>query len=128
MIAAWQWWNYLEDLVAVHKKILRLNMDETACRFYYDQLAGVLAAEPVAAAARHGMSAQNVSTKAKRSAVTHVALIADDRELQYTLPQFILGNEHVLQAHVMRELRSSGRLQQNITMLRGKSAWVTDEK
>jgi hypothetical protein len=126
--AAWQWWNLLESLVPDGKAVLRLNMDETACRFYYEPAKGIITAEPVAAAVKRGLLAQNVTRKQMRSAVSHVALICDQPGIQPSLPQFILGNEHVLQVRVLDELRQSSSLAKNVTILRDKSSWVTDKK
>ena len=33
----WQWWNCLEEQVALPRKVLRVNVDETAVRFYMPQ-------------------------------------------------------------------------------------------
>ena len=41
--SVWQWWNCLEENVALPRKVLRVNVDETAVRFYMPQRAGLIA-------------------------------------------------------------------------------------
>ena len=39
----YRWWNFLETCTASTKKVLRLNLDETAVRFYYRPRKGLVA-------------------------------------------------------------------------------------
>ena len=101
-------------------------MDETACRLFYDPATGVLASELVALAARRGQLTQSASTAQTRSCLSLVAVLCNDSSLQPRLPQYILGNEHVLRASVLGELRRDVSLSPNVHILRRKSAWVND--
>ena len=109
-----------------NKQPLLLNMDETACRLFYDPATGVLASELVALAARRGQLTQSASTAQTRSVLSLVALLCNDSSFQSRLPQYILGNEHVLRASVVGELRRDVSLLPNVHILRRKSAWVND--
>ncbi len=58
----------------------------------------------------------------RRSCLTLVGFIADTLEFQKMLPQFIIGNEHVLPAaFVSRFPQGAG----NVYMIRRKSSWVS---
>lgn len=117
----WQWWNCLEDHVALPKKVLRVNVDETAVRFYMPQPAGLLAKRR-----RGGPSlAQDASRRQQRSCVTHVAAICDDTAVQPSLPQVFIGNEAVLQVAAVKLVRPA--LHKNVILLRRKSGWVNKD-
>ena len=89
-------------------------MDETACRLFYDPAKGVLASELVALAARRGRVTSSVTTAQTRSVLSPVALLCNDSSIQPRLPQYILGNEHVLQTSALGELRRDRRLSPNV--------------
>ena len=101
-----------------NKQPLLLNMDETACRLFYDPAKGVLASELVALAARRRKVTSNVSTAQTRSVLSLVALLCHDSSIQPNLPQYILGNEHVLQTSVFGDLRRDTSLSANVHVLR----------
>ena len=117
----WQWWNCLEEQVALPRKVLRVNVDETAVRFYMPQRRGL-----VAKRRRGGPSlAQDASRRQQRSCVTHVAAICDDTAVQPSLPQVIIGNESVLQAAAVKLVGPA--LHKNVILLRRKSGWVNKD-
>ena len=124
--ASWKWFNWLLTQLPPNKQPLLLNMDETACRLFYDPAKGVLASELVALAARRGRVTSSVTTAQTRSVLSLVALLCNDSSIQPRLPQYILGNEHVLQTSVLGELRRDSSLSPNVHILRRKSAWVND--
>ena len=101
-------------------------MDETACRLVYDPAKGVLASELDALAARRGRVTSSVNSAQTRSVLSLVALLCSDSSIQPHLPQYILGNEYVLQTSVLGELRRDVSLSPNVHILRRKSAWVND--
>ena len=57
-----------------------------------------------------------------RGALTHVAVICDDPALQPVLPQFIIGNEHLVRKIDLDV--ALGFLLPNVYLLRQKSGWV----
>ena len=124
--ATWQWFNWSLAQIPEGKTPLLLNMDETACCLFYDGASGVLASEPIALQARRGLLAQNASRGQTRSNLSLVALLCDDSEVQAELPQYIIGNEHVLPAAVVAQLQMEGALLRNVRVLRRQSAWVND--
>jgi len=97
--------------------VLRCNLDETSVCIGHHGQRGVITA----------LRAQDVvllkDKPPKRGSLTHVALICDDPAVQPLLPQFILGNEHVLKVGEMQE--QAGRLPDNVYVVRAKSSWVT---
>ena len=101
-------------------------MDETACSLFYDGASGVLASEPIALEARRGVLAQNATRGQTRSNLSLVALLCDESGVQAELPQYIIGNEHVLPAAVVAQLEVERALLPNVRLLRRKSAWVND--
>ena len=119
--SVWQWWNCLEEHVALPRKVLRVNVDETAVRFYMPQRAGL-----VAKRRRGGPSpTQDASRRQQRACVTHVAAICDDTAVQPLLPQVFIGNEAVLQASAVKLVRPA--LHKNVILLRRKSGWVNKD-
>ena len=124
--ASWKWFNWLLAQLPANKQPILLNMDETACRLWYDPAKGVLASQLVALAARRGRVTTGVTTAQARSVLSLVALLCNDSSIQPRLPQYILGNEHVLPASVLGDLRRDRSLSPNIHILRRRSAWVND--
>ena len=118
--ASWKWFNWWLALLPRSKQPLLLNMDETACRLFYDPAKGVLATELVALAARRGSVASSVAAAQTRSVLSLVALLCNDSSIQPHLPQYILGNEHVLQSNVLGELRRDRSLSPNVHIVRRK--------
>ena len=51
--ASWQWFNWSSAQLPAGKTALRLNMDETTLRLFYDAAKGVIASEPIAQAGRN---------------------------------------------------------------------------
>ena len=64
---------------------------------------------------------QQQPLRERRAAVTLVAWVCDRPDLQKLLPQFIIGNEHILPARVAAT-HSQG--ENNIFLLRRKSSWL----
>ena len=118
--ASRKWFNWLLAQLPPSKQPLLLNMDETACRLFYDPAKGVLAIELVALAARRGRVTSSVTTTQTRSVLSFVALLYNDSSIQPRPPQCTLGNEHVLQACVLGELRRGGSLSPTVHILRRK--------
>ena len=110
-LAAWQWYNFAASNVPAGKQVLRMNLDETALCLHQGPAHGnVFAAHRTAQ-----------RTSKRRAYMTHVAVICDQREVQLTLPQVIIGNECVLPSRQMDALRAS--CPANVQLVRQKSAW-----
>jgi len=60
----------------------------------------------------------------RRSAISYVAFIADDDTVQETLPQILIGNEHLLTRAAMDELNAEPLACRVFFLLRRKSAWL----
>lgn len=123
-MGVWQWFNYYEAHVPAGKELVILNLDETCVAFFHgDRKGNVIARSkkfwpgktPVQRASRHE----------QRACVTHVAIIANNQEVQQYLPQEILGNQHVLLVRDVRELQAT--IPPNIQIIRGKSGWTNIE-
>ena len=104
-----------------------MNLDETSCRLFYERAPGILGSEPIAASARKGFIAQQVTRKQKRGALSLLALLCDDTAIQPILPQVIIGNESCLPEGVRHALMEASMLMSNVTLLRRKSAWANDQ-
>ena len=121
MEAIWQWWNWYESLVAPGKQILRINMDETAVKLYFQQARG-LVHRRVGGGKSCKTSVHNVSRRQQRSTLSHVAFICDDTAIQPLMPHVLVGNDAVLPLYVQRAERNN--LAPNVYLVRRKSAWV----
>ena len=120
--AAWQFWNFSEHQTA-DKPVLRINLDETACRLHCDQRRGLAVCRQRALSrGKKAEIVQDVSRGKLRGCFTLVALICDDPSLQPLLPQVLLGNEHIFQQRVVQQLRPT--LAENIHVWRRSSAWA----
>ena len=108
--------------MAPGKQILRLNLDETACKMHYTPPSGLVARDGVNKR-RLPQLYQNLKRAQMRSAVSHIALICDNTEIQALLPQYIIGNERLLRVEMLNELQVS--LQPNVAVVRRRSSWVT---
>ena len=116
--ASWQWFNHLVGQVPAGKKPLIINLDETAvCLFQGTERGTVI----VGKKRKREEPVQRVNRAARRTYVTHVALICDQPAYQQYLPQIIIGNEHTFLARDMEELRR--RCSGHIVLVRQKSAW-----
>ena len=105
--AAWKFFNFLAAQIPHHKKILRMNMDETACKLFYTPRQGMLAGKAVARDARRGLHARRATMHQKRSMISHVALICDNSTLQPCLPQFLVANERTVSEELRRQIADS---------------------
>ena len=65
---------------------------------------------------------QRVSRRQRRSNITHVAIVADRRDVQRVLPQWFLGNGAVLRARDVAQVRAD--LPANVRFVRGASSWT----
>ena len=120
--ASWQWNNFLESRAPANKKIIHINLDETSCRLCGDTNKGAVAvgadiSRKVALQGEHRASLSD-----RRAAVTLVAIVCDDREIQRELPQIVIGSAKVVQKTVSHTLNADpvGR----VYCLRQKSAWL----
>ena len=77
-----------------------LNMDEAACSSFYDGASGVLGRKPIALEARRGVLAQNATRGQTLRNLSLGALLCDESGVQAELPQYVIGDEHVLPAAV----------------------------
>ena len=118
-VAAWQWCNHLTSKVPKNKRILRVNLDETAICMFPGSRGGNLFIS------KEEEPTLNVKHATKRTYLTHVAIVCDDAEVQKVLPQVFIGNEHTIPAGLLKELRSS--CPANVTILRKKSAWLNTD-
>lgn len=119
--AFWQWSNFLDACNTRSLPVLRINMDETCCKFVPQEQKGIVMArgrrfkELVS-------QGRGSSLSARRSAVSYVAFVCDDERVQARLPQIIVSNDHVLNLRDFAVLRSVGG--DRIRVLRRVSSWV----
>ena len=118
----WQWFHFLQGQVPPGFPVLRLNLDETGVRFWYEPRLGLR--RPSGQVPRAGF-ARKASRAQLRRAFSHVAIICDDTALQPHLPQVLLVNEHTVSAELKRRWTSLPGC--NAKLWRGPSAWINDK-
>ena len=118
----WQWCNFLGWLAPAGKQVVHINLDETCCRLCTEATKGAVAVGRNRSRKEAQIGEHKASLSAKRMAVTLVASVCDDAEIQALLPQVILGNERVLskgEAH-----RINAEPDARVYCVRQKSGWV----
>ena len=120
--AVWQWFRFLLSQVPPHKPVVRLNLDETSIRFWYEPRLGLR--QPTGQVPRQGFARQ-ASRGQLRKAFSHVAVICDDASLQPHLPQVLLVNERTVTVELHRRWSSLPGC--NTQVWRGRSAWINDK-
>ena len=118
----WQWFRFLLRQVPPGRPVLRLNLDETSIRFWYEPRLGLR--RPAGQVPSVGCARQ-ASRGQLRKAFSHVAIICDDASLQPHLPQVLLVNERTVTAEQHRRWTSLPGC--NAKLWRGKSAWINDK-
>ena len=124
-VGTWQWCNFLGSLAAAGKQVVRINLDETCCRLCTEATKGAVAVGRNRSRKEALIGEHKASLSARRLAVTLVASVCDDTEIQALLPQVILANERVLSkgdAH-----RINAEPDACVYCLRQKSGWVNKE-
>ena len=96
---------------------LHINVDETSISRTIGDPKGV-----VLTPRRYGAQKVVEEKNPNRGTLTFVAMICDNPSLQPRLPQFIVGNEHILRVQDMRHMAAS--LPTNVFLVRRKSCWI----
>ena len=118
----WKWFHFLQGQVPPDRPVLRLNLDETSVRFWYEPCKGLR--RPSGQTPRAGFARK--ATRAQlRKAFSHIAIICNDTSLQPHLPQVLLVNERTVSAQLARRWTSLPG--SNAKLWRGKSAWINDK-
>ena len=120
--AVWQWFQFLQGQVPPGRPVLRLNLDETSVRFWYEPRKGLR--HPRNQIPRTGFARQ-ASRAQLRKAFSHIAIICDDTSLQPHLPQVLLVNERTVSAELHRRWTSLPGC--NAKLWRGQSSWINDK-
>ena len=118
----WQWFHFLQGQAPAGRPVLRLNLDETSVRFWYEPRKGLR--RDAGDKPRKGFARQ-ASRAQLRKAFTHVAIICDDTTLQPYLPQVLLVNERTVSVELSR--RWTALRGCNAKLWRGKSAWINEK-
>ena len=121
-MASWQWNNFLEFQAPWNQKIVHMNLDETSCRLCTETNKGAVAVGQNRSRKSALQGEHRASLSARRAAVTLVATVCDDTEIQRELPQIVIGSEKVLLQTVCHTLNEDpvGR----VYCLRQKTAWL----
>ena len=118
--AAWSWWSAYEAVAPTTKKLLPVNMDETAVRFFMPWRRGLLFSAARGAGRRKVV--QRAPLKQQRTCVSRVAFLYAEPAAQPLLPQIILGSYHVLRLADVAAVQPC--LPPNVFMFCRQSAWV----
>jgi len=111
----------MEHQVQSGKRVLRLNLDETAVRFFYKGQRGLTIMRGGKRKRTANEFVQKAGMAEQKKSVTHVCIICDDTTLQPKLPQLVLANEHTLRVQDIAELDN---VPPNVHIKRRKSAWI----
>ena len=118
----WQWFHFLLSQVPPGRPVLRLNLDETSVRCWYEPRLDPR--RPKGQVPRAGIARQ-ASRGQLRRAFSHIGIICDDASLQPHLPQVLLVNERTVTAEQHR--RWTPLPGYNAKLWRGKSAWINNK-
>ena len=100
-----------------------MNLDETSVLMHHPGKKGLVWLPKRKGPRRRKLQPmQKLSLSAKRQCLTHVAMISNLPEVNKKLPQILLGNEFVIPASAVAELRST--VHSSIKIWRRKSSWV----
>ena len=115
----WQMNNYFLDRAqAEGRRVIRINLDETSIPLFPLPRSGVIMAT------RRGQDAGvlTVSRGDRRKNITYVAMLADDPQVQATLPQVIIGSQKTFLVRDME--RRWGETPYFVYLIRSlKTAW-----
>ena len=118
----WKWYQYLVSNVAEGKTVLNISLDETSVQLWQARHCGNISfREHRTIAGVRKRLYSDVTLKAQRSNITHVALVCDNREIQKCLPQFLIVNEQVLLKREVPLVKAF--LPSNVFLIRAKSSW-----
>ena len=81
-LGTWQWCNFLESLAPAGKQVVRINLDETCCRLCTEATKGAVAVGRNRSRKEALIGEHKASLSARRLAVTLVASVCDDTEIQ----------------------------------------------
>ena len=128
----WGPWNHCEVLTFLQwAKVIRgkcaktplfINLDETAMRFNYAKLKGLIVSPKHLPPGKKHRKEQISPGEAKAS-VSFLAFLTPDHDIQEKLPQILLGNKDRLSAKLVAELAPPG----NFKVWREKSGWVNSK-
>lgn len=121
--AVWQWANFWEARGRPARVTCFLNLDETSIPLLPSPspAKGFLALRTGETVKRRTEQERRASLSERRSAVSFVAMIADQPEVQALLPQVLVGSSKVVPAATAADFVHRG---DQIFLLRRKSGWL----
>ena len=114
--AAWKWYNFIAAERGPDRRILHVNMDETAVCVCQGGRPGHIFMS------RGHTLAEKTNLSLRRAYVTHIAFVCDDPEIQKLLPQILICNKHTVNAADYAAVKAD--LPPNVHLWRQDSAWV----
>ena len=115
--ASWQWFNHVESSLPAGRRILRINVDETAiCLFQGGGRGNVFVN-------KNERCTQQSTLAQRRTYLTHVAFICDDVGVQPHLPQYIVAGARALPAADFAAVQAE--VPANVVVVRQARAWNT---
>ena len=121
----WKWNQYLYSKIPVGKIPLNISLDETSIALWQPRHRGNVSVRKNSLSRTRSKIICNVTLKAQRSSITHVAMCCDRPEIQPLLPQFLLANRSVLRKRDIPLVIPC--LPRNVFLIRGKSSWSSKE-
>ena len=121
--AMWQWANFLEAQLGTRKTLVYLNFDESSCRLWTRPRRGLLSAKTCLRMRRGRAPQQTATLSTRRTAFSLLAFLADNVDVQKSLPQLLVLNAHTVTLADARWLEHETK-DLNIVVQRRKSAWI----
>ena len=105
--AAWTWSDFLGSISPAGKRVVHVNMDETAVKFWQEGGAGYVQIPSGVIKAEFLETEAKVSLSKKRMVCSLLGFISDDEETQRLLPQVFVVNKRSLTEAATREVQAS---------------------
>ena len=121
--ALWQWCNFTETLRSPEKRIVHINLDETAVKLFQPPGKGLLAIPKNTTRKTFLQQERKASLGDRRRAVSYLAFIASDPDVQKLLPQVFVASKRVVTVADARAFEEH-RTQDNLFLLLRDSGWL----
>ena len=124
-LSSWTWSNFLSSLCPPHKRVVYINMDETAVLFWYDKKAGYVLVPEHLSKSVFLETEQQATLDKRRLCCTLMAFVSDDAVVQSLLPQVVLVNKRTLTPAEVLSLKNALRANDACISMQAESAWVS---
>lgn len=121
VFATWQWYRFARGQMSGAKKIVTINLDETAICSFLAAPGYMLTSRSATGEEATGPPASHASLARRRAYMSHIALVCDSPEHQHMLPQVLMVTKKLLTVAAATEIKD--RCPPNVYLKHGDSAW-----